>query len=197
MHFFSIAPSATKRADLVEHCFYFQTIRKGISMSSAPRHVERMRIGGGFGERSDGGADIEADGTIRTDGDVTVRGILSVGTSPQALTNADGEIDGARIQAQSISASRLNPQDDYTVESLAVSGNVTVRGGNVECGISGAQRGMVVVYHGSGNSAAGCIRLHSFNGSSWYLFVDNDGVLRIHNTLPTAANQGTIVGSQG
>ena len=40
------------------------------------------------------------------------------------------------------------------------------------------------------------IALRQADGNLKYLFVDNTGDLRIHNAVPTAHNQGTIVGAQ-
>jgi len=40
------------------------------------------------------------------------------------------------------------------------------------------------------------IALREADGGLAYLFVDNDGKLRIHNAVPTAHNNGTVVGTQ-
>jgi len=50
---------------------------------------------------------------------------------------------------------------------------------------------------GGGSAKPGYIALTTPDGSTvFYLFVDDNGKLRIHNAVPTANNQGTIVGTQ-
>ena len=47
-----------------------------------------------------------------------------------------------------------------------------------------------------GGEKAGFIALTSDTGNVFYLFVDDNGDLKIHNAAPTANGQGTIVGTQ-
>ena len=84
-----------------------------------------------------------------------------------------------------------------TFQNQVIAGGLSVLGGTIESGIAGSQRGVIAVVQGSGTTAPGCIRLHSFDGSAWYLFVENDGTLRVCNALPTASGQGQIVAHQG
>lgn len=72
-----------------------------------PRYVEELRIGGGAGDAVDGGADFEKNGDISTDGNVTLKGVLSAGSTPQALTNAAGLIDGGKIQDGTVDTAEL------------------------------------------------------------------------------------------
>ena len=44
-----------------------------LGMSATPRFLEELRVGGGYGD-ADGGLDIEADGSLSTDGNVLVEG---------------------------------------------------------------------------------------------------------------------------
>lgn len=46
---------------------------------SAPRYLENLRIGGGYGSTPDGGADLDAAGNLAADGDLTVDGDAAVG----------------------------------------------------------------------------------------------------------------------
>lgn len=41
-----------------------------LAIGSSPRYLEELRIGGGYGESEDGGADLDKQGNISTDGDV-------------------------------------------------------------------------------------------------------------------------------
>jgi len=51
-----------------------------LAMGAAPRYIEELRIGGGYGDSADGGADFERDGDILTDGTLSIggEGLLSV-----------------------------------------------------------------------------------------------------------------------
>ena len=48
-------------------------------MGPNPRYLEELRVGGGYGDSSDGGADFEKNGNIRTNGGLVVDGAVSVG----------------------------------------------------------------------------------------------------------------------
>jgi hypothetical protein len=45
-----------------------------MSLGPNPRTLEELRIGGGYGDPADGGADFEKNGAIATDGGLTVEG---------------------------------------------------------------------------------------------------------------------------
>jgi len=59
--------------------FLLATSLAVLGMGVTPRYIEELRIGGGYGDSADGGADFEQDGDILTDGDLTVTGNTSVG----------------------------------------------------------------------------------------------------------------------
>jgi hypothetical protein len=116
------------------------------SMRSELVSREFLRVAGGYeseaeGDSPAGGLDVDNGGRLATDGDVTVKGILSAGDTPQALTNVNGEIDGARIQAGSVDtgqladdavdASKLDAAGDYAVNTLSTAGDATI-GGDVD-----------------------------------------------------------------
>ena len=52
-----------------------------VAVGSSPRYLEELRIGGGYGEAVDGGADLEADGDIWSDGVIG-----AVGSNTETLT---------------------------------------------------------------------------------------------------------------
>ena len=50
---------------------------------------------------------------------------------------------------------------------------------------------------GGGSAKPGYIALTSPDGETvWYLFVDDNGKLRVHDAVPTANGNGTVVGTQ-
>ena len=50
---------------------------------------------------------------------------------------------------------------------------------------------------GGGSAKPGYIALTSPDGSTvWYLFVESDGTLKVHNAVPTADADGSAVGDQ-
>ena len=101
-----------------------------------PRYVEELRIGGGAGDAVDGGADFEKNGDISTDGNVTLKGVLSAGSTPQALTNAAGLIDGGKIQDGNVDTAELS-DDAVTPAKVDETGNFILNslqlngGGNI------------------------------------------------------------------
>jgi len=48
------------------------------SVGAAPRYLEEIRIGGGYGSTPDGGVDIDKAGNVAADGDLTVDGTVDV-----------------------------------------------------------------------------------------------------------------------
>jgi hypothetical protein len=75
-------------------------------------------------------------------------------------------------------------------------GDGTFQGGDVVAGTDGGTRGVITAWDGSGGNAPGCIKLASPNGTVWYLFVEDDGTVKVSSALPTQNNDGTVVGSQ-
>lgn len=65
-----------------------------MSMGTNPRYIEELRIGGGYDDPADGGADIEKNGNISTNGNLTADGNLSAG-SPDAEDHSVSVTAGA------------------------------------------------------------------------------------------------------
>ncbi|HIJ65692.1 MAG TPA: hypothetical protein HPP77_07035 [Candidatus Hydrogenedentes bacterium] len=64
-----------------------------LAIGAAPRYLEELCIGGGYGDSADGGADFEQDGDIRTDGDVSADGAVCAGSgSGFELTLTDNRV---------------------------------------------------------------------------------------------------------
>lgn len=84
----------------------------------------------------------------------------------------------------------------------AGTGNITsygdgeIRGGDWDVGVDSTTRGVVTAWDGSGGSAPGCIKIASPNGTVWYLFVEDDGTVKVHSALPTSNSNGVVVGLQ-
>lgn len=238
-----------------------------IAAAAAPRYLEELRIGGGFGDAKDGGADITADGSIALDGDLTVgggaefgditlgggdifspltalrldpagAGLFRVDTSLLWVENSGGALwlvnpsaSNANVQARlkdsggnyegfgalwfladdstdgsedgmiKFSAMR-NGVLDYDIARIDSTGNITMdgdlnaKGGDVTAGTSASVRGVATLWHGSGGNAPGSLKLASPNGTIWYVFVEDDGTLKVHGALPAANSDGAVVGSQ-
>lgn len=113
-----------------------------LATGSSPRYLEELRIGGGYGEPADGGADFDKAGNITTDGDVTC-------------------------------------------------GDLAAWAGGVVAGRDTETRGLLTAWDGAGETAPGCLKLASADGTLRYVFAANDGSgLRIHGILPTADTDG-------
>jgi len=91
-----------------------------LGMSGAPRYIEELRVGGGYGD-DDGGLDIEANGDVCTDGgilaegDLITRGHLTAGTAGHVLTTDAGLLDGGKLVDDSVTDTKVS--DALTVGS--------------------------------------------------------------------------------
>jgi len=65
-----------------------------------------------------------------------------------------------------------------------------------EAGRNSASRGSLTLWDGAGGNTPAFILMHSPNGTGWYLFVEDDGSVKVHNAVPTANADGTVVGTQ-
>jgi len=52
------------------------------------------------------------------------------------------------------------------------------------------------LWDGAGGNTPGYACLGSPNGTLWYLFVEDDGSVKIHNAVPTQNSDGTVIGAQ-
>jgi len=94
----------------------------------------------------------------------------------------------------------LNDGDDsdapsITALTLVSSGKATLYG-PLDCGADGASQGILTLWDGAGGNTPGNIKIHSPNGTAWYLFVEDDGTVKIHNAAPTQNSDGSAVGDQ-
>ena len=116
-----------------------------MALGTNPRYLEELRIGGGYGDAADGGADFEKDGDVVTDGSVRASelvlgegkavfgdgGAFEVGCSAGELRITDGTSPLVRVR------------DQGTTGDLAVSG--WVLRGNGCAGVSG--EGLAALWH--------------------------------------------------
>jgi hypothetical protein len=129
-------------------------------------------------------------------------GVISDETGSGALVFATTpSLDTPTISGQIKSASdlyfRANNSGSNTVQITFDSANNLSRlvaGTNS----SGAGRLEAIAYTASGSERPGAIRLQDYDGTNKYLWVANDGDLRIHTSSPTVGSDtnGTVVGTQ-
>jgi len=234
----------------------------------APRYIEELRIGGGYGEPTDGGADFESDGDLLTNGNLTVDGIATVqqdlyvngndiltagdmlalnpagaghffvSSATAQLQNTGGRLwflntlggtahfrffmpdssetsqdfgsiwcmvtdssDGSEdgIFKLALIHNGVYDYDVFSVDSQGdgrFDGDVAANSGEFRAGLDGSVRGIVSVSQGVSGNEPGTVKLKSRNGTSWYLFVEDDGTMRVHSALPNGNTDGTIVGLQ-
>jgi hypothetical protein len=65
-----------------------------VGIGANPRYIEELRVGGGYGELVDGGADFEQDGDIYTDGDVTAATYNGIDLSSFPQSSVDDSDEG-------------------------------------------------------------------------------------------------------
>lgn len=92
-----------------------------------------------------------------------------------------------------------NTVDDAVLSLVAptwVSVPVTTFDSAVTVGADGTTQGILNLWDGSGGNKPGYIKIGSPNGTLWYLFIEDDGTVKIHNAVPTANADGDAVGDQ-
>jgi len=117
-------------------------------------------------------------------GDGSNTGVLDVTAGAEPITQFRSGAGAAKLTVTHASGNVLS------------SGTGTFLGGEVTVGQPGTVTGVVGAECGPGAAAAGCLRLKSASGRICYLFVGQDGKLRISDSLPVGEDQGTVVGSQ-
>ncbi|MDZ4861538.1 MAG: hypothetical protein SGI88_21405 [Candidatus Hydrogenedentes bacterium] len=85
---------------------------------------------------------------------------------------------------------------DHNSGNAVSSGDAIIKGGDVTAGEDSITRGILTLTRGDGGNTPGSIKLASPNGTIWYLFVEDDGTLKVNSTLPTANGDGAVIGSQ-
>jgi len=73
--------------------------------------------------------------------------------------------------------------------------SVLVPKGIVDVGVNNSVQGIIEVQRGS-TSLPGVVNLRQCDNGHGYIWVDNDGKLRVHTSAPSAHDNGTIVGTQ-
>ena len=108
--------------------------------------------------------------------------------------------DGASTSTQNVGF-RLSGKADSTVDALIgygaassteVAGDLTVTGGDVSIGSDTVEQGKLTIEWKDSNEF-GYIKMTSSDNTDSYLFVANDGTLRIHSAAPTANGDGAAV----
>jgi hypothetical protein len=102
------------------------------------------------------------------------------------------DLNGSEIRTIHGLSSGLVPQ----FGNHLVGNDISIVGGDVNVGVAGSTRGVLTLTRGAGGIAPSCIKMQSVGGSMWYLFVEDDGTLKVHTALPTSNANGAEVGSQ-
>ena len=74
--------------------------------------------------------------------------------------------------------------------------DLDVLGGDTVGGVNSTTQGTLTLWDGGGGNTPGYVKIGSPNGTVWYLFVEDDGTLKVHNGAPTANADGDAVGDQ-
>jgi len=100
-----------------------------LGMGVAPRYIEELRIGGGYGDSADGGTDFEQDGDILTDGSFSVGGTVSGAADSSLTIRADADVVvQIDADADSTETFRLKNGTDTEVANIDESGNLQIDG---------------------------------------------------------------------
>lgn len=78
--------------------------------------------------------------------------------------------------------------DRIRIEGTAVRDQLTLGNGD--------RQGALAVDAGSGGSAPAFAKLQSPNGTDWYLFIEDDGTVKVSSSEPTQNSDGDVIGAQ-
>lgn len=107
-------------------------------------------------------------------------------------------IDNVAAWGSDIDASRLRMIDCRLINGTPTPTNgdkLTLTRG-LTCGLNTVLRGTVDCKSGAGGNTPGYVSLESPNGTVRYLFVEDDGTVKVHTAIPTANADGVVVGAQ-
>jgi len=170
--------------DLNNEDFYMGTAAGGVVRLNAPAAVPgylALKL-----ENAAGGVTFSFDPTTTNNGDAVFRLFRY------------GSINGTGA-GRFVIHSPGSATEKFTVVAATgqtAAGDITSQTGQIAAGADSATRGVVTAWDGSGGNAPGCLKLCSPNGTAWYLFVEDDGTLKVHGALPTQNSDGTVVGTQ-
>lgn len=99
-----------------------------------------------------------------------------------------------RMRVESDNDALIEAEHDLNIN--ASGGQIFMNSGDVALGADGATQGILTLWDGAGGNTPGYTKIHSPNGTAWYLFVEDDGTVKVHNAAPTANADGDAVGDQ-
>ena len=79
---------------------------------------------------------------------------------------------------------------------VTTAGNITSSGGTITAGANTNTQGKLVLWDGLGADKPGYVQFHSLSGTAYYLFVEDDGTVKVHTSVPTRDTDGSEVGGQ-
>jgi len=158
-------------------------------------YVDRNIISTGDVTAQGGDFNAGVAGTMRGTVTFNIGGATSPGNA--FFKPGDGGIGGSLFSGDDDTPRWLSgsstPQPADGVKVITSTG---ASGGNVSLGTHGATQGTLTLNDGSGGNKPGYMVLYSPNGTPHYLFVEDDGTVKIHTGAPTQNSDGAVVGSQ-
>ena len=79
--------------------------------------------------------------------------------------------------------------------TITATGSVTAQG-SIAGGTDGVTQGKLILYDGAGGSLPAYIEFRAPAGESWFLFIEDDGTVKVHTVAPTANTDGDEIGGQ-
>ncbi len=126
--------------------------------------------------------------------DTTARATLWTTTGDHVyLSNDHG---GSLILATCTVAGAGNDTGRLTISGGADRATAVFEDTTIIGGANGTDQGILKLWDGAGGVLPAYIWLHSPDGSAWYLFVEDDGTVKVHNAAPTQNSDGSAIGGQ-
>jgi len=92
----------------------------------------------------------------------------------------------------------IDVEHDFTTgkhTDVTVSGTLITQG-IMTGGANGTVQGRMILWDGAAGNTPAYIQLHAPAGESWFVFVEDDGTLKVDDVAPTANGDGDVVGAQ-
>ncbi len=113
---------------------------------------------------------------------------------PQSFTGASSGIFAQ--ETGTVTWTNATQYYEFIEGDIIASSDLTALGGIGTFGVDGASRGSIVLWDGASGNTPGYMKIHSPNGTAWYVFVEDDGTLKAHNAVPTQNSDGSAIGDQ-
>ncbi len=119
-------------------------------------------------------------------------GVVNVGT----VTLQKMQLGGIDFVSRNVANGALSFSSNASNIDFNPASGVTFFNQIGQFGLEGVTRGELRILAGAAGNTPATLVVMSPNTTNWWIFVEDDGTLKIHNALPTQNSDGSVVGAQ-